>query len=118
MVAVDERLLQDPAGGRDVAAQLVDVGVAGEDRDAGPPCVRQVGGLRRLVVAAEFDEGVDPGGQGAFAVGVLLQRLVGVLQGAGEVVPGGGERGATGERRVVVGAQLQGPARAPAAACG
>lgn len=99
--------LQDRAGGTDVAAELVDVRVAGEHRDAGPSFVGEVCGLRRLVVAAEFDEGVDPGGQGAFVVGILLEGLVGVLQRALEVVPGRGERGETGEPLLVVGLQLQ-----------
>ncbi len=103
-----QRLLQDAAGGFHVPPQFPDVGVPREDRDAGAPLVGHVGGLRRVVVAAEFDEGVDTGGQGALAVRVLLQRPVRVGQGAVEVVPGGGEGGASGERRVVVGPQSQG----------
>lgn len=98
---------QDRAGGTDVAAELVDVRVAGEHRDAGPSFVRDVGGLRGLVVAAEFDEGVDPGGQGALVVGVLLEHPVGVGQGILEVVPGGRECGEAGEPLLVVGLQLQ-----------
>ena len=92
-----------PGGRWDVAAQFVDVGVAGEHRDAGPPLVRECGRPVGVVVAAELDEGVDPGAQGAFVVGVLLQGPVGVGQGAREVVPRGGEGGPAGQRLVVVG---------------
>ncbi|MGJ5762016.1 hypothetical protein [Streptomyces galbus] len=84
------------------------VGVAGEDGDAGTAGVGDLRRLRRLVVPAEFDQGVDAGAQGALVVGVLPQGAVGVGQGAPEVVPGGGEGGQAGERLVVVGAQGEG----------
>lgn len=104
-----EGLLQDLAGRGHVTAQFVHVRVPGEDRDAGLAGVGEVCCLRRLVVAAEFDERVDPGAQGALAVRVLLQHLVRVGQGFLELVPGGGERGAALEGVLVVGRDLQRP---------
>lgn len=104
-----ERALQDAAGRGDVAAQFVHVRVPGEDRDAGLAGVGEVGGLRRLVVAAEFDERVDAGAQGALAVGVLLEDLVRVGQGLLELVPGGGERGLSLDGVLVPGRDLQRP---------
>src|SRR5690606_14079780 len=76
-----------------------------EDRHPGTPGVRGGGGLGGLVVPAELDQGVDPGAQGPLAVRVLLQGPVRVPQGTREVVPGGGERGASGQGRFVAGGE-------------
>ncbi len=107
--------MQHPAGGAHVAAQLVDVGVPREHRDARTPAVGEGGRLRGFRVPAELDQGVDPGAEGAFAVRVPLQGAVGVVQRGGEVVARGGEGGLSGERLVVAGTQGEDRARARSA---
>ncbi|MFC8842315.1 hypothetical protein ACFT8Q_19750 [Streptomyces griseoincarnatus] len=104
-----EGLVQHPAGGTHVAAQLPHVRVPGEHGDARTPAVGDGGRLRGLLVPAELHQGVDPGAEGAFAVRVQLQSAVGVVQCGGEVVARGGESGLPGERPVVARTEGEGP---------
>ena len=79
---------QDVAGTVEVAAELVGVGVAGRDRCARLEPVGDPQGAQLLVVATELVQGVDADGQGAEVARVDGQRLLGALEGAGEVVAG------------------------------
>ncbi|OAR22098.1 hypothetical protein A8W25_27940 [Streptomyces sp. ERV7] len=90
-------------GGVGVAAQLVDVGEPAEDGDAWPAFVCGARRRQRLVVAAEFDQGVDAQCEGQFVVTVDGECGVGRGERAGEVVAGGGQRRAPRECGVVVG---------------
>ena len=88
-----------PAAPCHVAAQLADVRVPGEDGDAGAPRVGGVGGPGRLGRSGRVRRGRRRGSTGpARCRGSPSARGPRTVRRPGEVVPGGGEGGAPGQR--------------------
>jgi hypothetical protein len=82
----------------EVAAQLEGVGAAGVRTGVRPHVDHALDRLVRLVVAAELDQRIADDSVTGRAVRVDGHRLLSIVEGGGEVVPGGGERTHSGQR--------------------